>query len=274
MVAVRTFPAVVLIASLAVSCTSTSTRRPDGSRPIERSCPAVFFGVPGSAEGIENPPPRVLPGSVSRVDAKRYGATIGLLKTKLVALAGPRLASAKAIDYPATPLTASLAPLELLAALAASERRGATELATAIRHSYLGGCAARPVLVAGYSQGAEVVIQAVNQLTAAQQAHVAVALFGNPSYLPNQSGDFPGGKRVVGVRPSLGQHAFRLPADVRKRTIDVCAPGDGVCGVDPRHGSQSVLAYALTHLDAHDHAYAFERNGYVPHAARFLWAHR
>jgi hypothetical protein len=275
MVAVRIIAAVVLLASLAAACTSTTTSGGGRTRPTERSCPPVFFGIAGSAEGVENPPPRVIPGSVSRADAKRYGATIGLLKTKLTALAGSRLASATAIDYPATPLTASLGPLELLAALAASERHGAAALVTAIRHAYVGGCAARPVLVAGYSQGAEVVIQAVNRLTAAQQAHVAVALFGNPSYLPNLPGDFPGGKRVVGVRPSLDRQAFRLPAAVRARTIDVCAPGDGVCGVDPRQGSQiGALAYALTHVAAHDHAYAFERNRYVAHAAHFLWAHR
>jgi len=273
--AVRIIPAVVLVALIAVGCTSSSTSESGHTRPIERSCPPVFFGVAGSAEGIENPPPRVIPTSVSRADAKRYGATIGLLKTKLTALAGSRLASATAIDYPATPLTASLGPLELLAALAASERRGTTALVTAIRHSYDGGCAGRPVLVAGYSQGAEVVIRAVNRLTAAQQAHVAVALFGNPSYLPNLPGDFPGQERVAGVRPSLAKQAFRLPAAVRSRTIDVCAPGDGVCGIDPRAGSAfSVLTFALTHVNAHDRAYAFEHNGYVRHAARFLWAHR
>lgn len=273
--AVRIIAAVVLVASIAVGCTSSSTTEAGRTRPTEQSCPPVFFGVAGSAEGIENPTPRDIPASVSRVDAKRYGATIGLLKTKLTALAGRRLASATAIDYPATPLTASLGPLELLAALAASERHGSAALVTAIRHSYAGGCATRPVLVAGYSQGAEVAIQGVNRLTTAQQAHVAVALFGNPSYLPNLPGDFPGGKRVVGVRPSLTQHAFRLPTEVRNRTIDVCAPDDGVCGIDPHESSAfGVLTYALTHADAHDRAYAFEHNGYVLRAARFLWAHR
>lgn len=279
MVAVRILAAIVLLASAAVGCTSGSTTTSptsvDGTGSTRPTCRPVFFGVPGSAEGIENAPPRVVPPAVSRADARRYGATIGLLKTELTALAGPRLASTKAIDYPAIPLTASLSPLEFLAKLAASEQHGVTALASAIRRSYAAGCAARPVLVAGYSQGAEVVIQAVDRLTAAQQARVAVVLFGNPSYLPNLPGDFPGGKRVAGVRPSLGQRAFRLPASVRSRTLDVCAPADGVCGVDPRrHRGFGALAYVLTHLDAHDRAYAFEHDGYVRHAAHFLWAHR
>jgi hypothetical protein len=275
MVCVRMVAAIVLVAAVVAGCTSSSPGGGTPSQPVARSCPPVFFGVAGSDEGVENPPPRVIPASVSRADARRYGTTIGLLKTKLTALAGARLATARAIDYPATPLRASLSPLDILGALAGSERRGAAALVTAIRHSYVGGCSSRPVLLAGYSQGAEVVIQAVNRLTAAQQAHVAVALFGNPSYLPGLPGDFPGRTRAAGVRPSLAQSAFRLPADVRSRAIDVCAPGDGVCGVDPRRTSAGGrLAYVLTHAQQHAQAYAFEHNGYVRHAARFLWSHR
>lgn len=275
---VRFIGSVVLVAAVALGCTATSATPSGGGAATgapQRSCRPVFFGVPGSAEGIENPPPRVVPASVRRADARRYGTTIALLKTKLTALAGPRLASATAIDYPAVPLTATLSPLDLLATLAASERHGVTALLTAIRRSSARRCADRPVLLAGYSQGAEVVIRAVRRLTRTQQAHVSVVLFGNPSYLPNLPGDFPTGRRVIGVRPSLGQPAFRLPAAVRGRTMDVCAPGDGVCGIARRRGSEpGVLEYVLTHLDAHDRAYAFGHNGYVRHAARFLWAHR
>ena len=275
MVAVRIIVAIVLVASVVAGCTSTSAKTASHSHSPERSCPPVFFGVPGSAEGIENPPPRVIPPSVSRADAKRYGTTIGLLKTKLTALAGTQLASATAIDYPAAPLTASLNPLDILETLAASERHGVRALLAAIRHSYSGGCATRPMLLAGYSQGAEVVIQAVNRLTAAQQGQVAVALFGNPSYLPKLPGDYPGGTDAAGVRPSLAQRAFRLPTSVRTRTIDVCAPGDGVCGVDSHRTSPfGRLGYVLTHAEQHSQAYAFEHNGYVRHAAHFLWAHR
>lgn len=274
---VRIIAALVLVATVALGCTATSTPPGGGGTTgaAQRSCRPVFFGVPGSAEGSENPPPRVIPASVTRADARHYGTTIALLKTKLTALAGSRLASAEAIDYPAVPLTATLSPLELLATLAASEQHGVSALLTAIRRSSAHGCADRPVLLAGYSQGAEVVIQAVRRLTRTQQAHVSIVLFGNPSYLPNLPGDFPAGRRVVGVRRSLGQPAFRLPTAVRSRTMDICAPGDGVCGVAARRRSGSgALAFVLTHLEAHDHAYAFGHNGYARHAARFLWLHR
>jgi hypothetical protein len=274
--AVRVIGALLLIASIGTGCTSTATTEAGRTRAAETSCAPVFFGVPGSAEGVENAPPRAIPAGVSRTDARRYGTTVGLLKTTLTAIAGRRLASARAIDYPAAPLSPALGPVELLAVLAASERTGAAAAVTAIRHAYRGGrCAARPVLLAGYSQGAEVVIQAVNRLTAAEQAHVAVALFGNPSYLPDEPGDFPGHTGAAGVRPSLHGKAFRLPAGVRQRTIDVCAPGDGVCGVAPgRRSAFGRLTYVLSHAEQHSRAYAFEHNGYVRHAARFLWAHR
>jgi hypothetical protein len=275
MIVVRIIAALALVASLAAGCTSTSASGDRRTRPVPHDCPPAFFGVPGSAEGVQNAPPDQVPPTVSRADARRYGATIGLLKTELARIAGPRLATARAIDYPATPLSSALGPVELLAALAASERHGVAALLAAIHRSYAGGCPARPVLLAGYSQGAEVVIQAVRRLTSAEQAHVAVALFGNPSRLPGLPGDLPAGTRAAGVRPSLTQQAFRLPAAVRHRSLDICAPGDGVCAVGSRRASLfDRLAYVLAHGAQHSRAYAFGHNGYARRAARFLWAHR
>ena len=264
----------MLVAALAAAlsgCTTTT----GGHVVPGTSCRPVFFGVPGSGQGIENPPPDVIPHAVGRADADRYGTTVGLLKTDLMAIAGDGLASATAINYPAIPVSQYLSRSGIVAGLAVSERKGVTVLVSAIRQSEDHGCAARPVLLAGYSQGAEVVTQAVGRLSTAQQAHVAVALFGNPSYLPGVPGDFPGHTLAAGVRPSLQRQAFRLPADVRSRTIDVCAPGDGVCGVAlTRTSSIGKLDYVLTHIEEHTHAYAFEANGYVERAAHFLWAHR
>jgi hypothetical protein len=224
---------------------------------------------------MQNPPPARRPGWVSRADANRYGTTVGLLKTQLATVAGPRLASATAINYPATPLSWRTGPGELIVDLGASERKGVTALVTAINRSYRNGCAARPVLLTGYSQGAEVVIRAVNRLSPREQAGVSVALLGNPSYRPNQPGDFPGGTPATGVRPALQHDAYRLPAGVRARTIDICAPGDAICGVDPTRSSfLDKINYVLTHTGVHSEAYAFGRRGYVQRAARFLWAHR
>jgi hypothetical protein len=271
MVAVRRVAAALLVTSAVAACTTTTS----GHGVAAASCRPVFFGVPGSGQGVENPPPQLVPDSVSAADAARYGTTIGLLKTELAGIAGNRLASATAIDYPAIPVNRYVGRKGVVADLAVSEARGVRVLVAAIRHSYVAGCADRPVLLAGYSQGAEVVIRAVDRLTGAEQAHVAVALFGNPSYLPDQPGDYPGGTHAAGVRPSVERTAYTLPAGVRSRTIDVCAPGDGVCGVDPsRTSSIGKLTYVLTHTDAHRHAYAFEHNGYVQHAVEFLWQHR
>jgi pimeloyl-ACP methyl ester carboxylesterase len=261
-----------LVAVLALAaCTSAST----GRGAVVATCAPVFFGVAGSGQGVQNPAPEVVPPSVSRRDADRFGTTVGLLKSRLDRLAGRRLANATAIDYPATPLQGDLGPAGLLAALAASEQTGVERLVAAVRHSTGGRCATRPVLLAGYSQGAEVVTLGVTALPARVRDHVTVALFGNPSYLPGKPGDFPGGTSAVGVRPALLSVAFQLPTAVRQRTIDICAPGDGVCNVEPAPGTPAAkLAYVLSHTQAHTHDYAFGSQGYAERAARFLWQHR
>jgi hypothetical protein len=235
----------------------------------------VFFGVAGSGQGLRNPPPGALPGSVTPVDAHRYGTTVGLLKTELVALAGRRLAAAGAVDYPAIPVNEYLGAAGLSPDLDISERQGVRTLTTEIRRATAGRCAARPVLLSGYSQGAEVVVRAVDALTADERRHVAVALFGNPSYEPGVSGDFPGHTRGAGLRPTFQHNAYRLPSDVRRRTIDVCAPGDPVCGVDPTLPTVfAQITWVLDHARVHANAYAFGTAGYAETAARFLWAHR
>jgi hypothetical protein len=146
----------------------------------------------------------------------------------------------------------------------------------AVRARSTGRCAARPILLAGYSQGAEVVTRAVGRLTAAEQARVTVALLGNPSYRPHALGDFPAGSDGSGIRPTfLDGQAFKLPTAVRSRTIDVCAPGDPVCGVDPgKHNFFTRIAWVLDHVDVHEAAYVDGAEGYTRTAARFLWQHR
>lgn len=268
----RFLPSVLASVLALTACTSSAADGPSDDLP---TCRPVFFGVAGSGQGVQNPPPEVVPASVSRSDAAGYGTTVGLLKTELDDLAGRELAAATAIDYPATSVTKYVGRSGLLADLALSEQKGVHRLESAIRRSYRGGCDDRPVLVAGYSQGAEVVILAVNALTADQRAHVAVALFGNPSYLPDKLGDYPGRIAAQGVRPAVLNVAYQLPASVRTRTIDICAPGDGVCNVDPdRKTTAGKLEYVLTHTEAHTHDYAFGDEGYARRAARFLWRHR
>ncbi|MDT4919847.1 MAG: hypothetical protein QOI15_749 [Pseudonocardiales bacterium] len=262
-----------IAAVLALSACGSSTA---GHGQVEASsCRPVFFGVPGSGQGLENPPPAELPDAVSAPDAASYGTTVGLLKSAVVAIAGRELASATAIDYPATPVSQYIGPTGIIGDLAISEDQGIEALLDAVRTSYGNGCPERSVLLAGYSQGAEVVIRSVNRLTPGQQEHVAVALFGNPSYVSGVAGDYPGGTGADGVRPSLLHLAYQLPNEVRFRTIDVCAPGDGVCNVSPnRTSSVGKVSYVLSHTKEHTQAYAFTHPEYVAHAAQFLWDNR
>lgn len=236
-------------------------------------CPAVFFGVAGSGEGPRFPAPSVVPHGVTRRDARDFGPLLAEVKVDLVRLAGRGLASATGLDYPATTATHWLG-LTGLTGLAASEAAGTRDLLTAIRRSYRDGCGARPVLLAGYSQGAEVVSRAVGELPPRRRRSVTVALFGDPSFEPGRRGDVPADSAAAGIRPTLlTGSAFALPADVRARTIDVCAPHDPICGM-PRT-STGVLgesAYLLQHLAVHTSAYV--GSGYVERAARFLWRRR
>src|SRR4051812_34491559 len=88
-------PVLVLLA-LAVSACVPAT---GGQGRSVASCPPVFFGVAGSGQGLQNPPPARRPGSVSRADANRDGTTGGVLKTQLAPPPGPRRAAPPA-DHP------------------------------------------------------------------------------------------------------------------------------------------------------------------------------
>jgi hypothetical protein len=253
---------------LAAGCSATVS----GTGQVGAACAPVFFGVAGSGQGVENPPPAGRPAGVSEADADQYGTAIGLLKTDLVRRAAGRLAATEAIDYPAISIEHYAGAAGLTGNLDLSEGIGVRNLARAIMASERGRCLGRPVLLAGYSQGAEVVIRAVNALTPQQRSGVAVAMFGNPSYQPGVLGDYPGGTVARGIRPSFRGVAYALPADVRARTLDVCAPGDPVCGMDPRRTTIiGKLAYIIDNANVHITAYAFGSAGYAAKAAAFLW---
>jgi len=56
------------------------------------------------------------------------------------------------------------------------------------------------------------------------------------------------------------------------RTLDICAPGDPVCGMDPtRTTVLGKLAYVIDNAKIHVTAYAFGTGGYAARAAAFLW---
>lgn len=236
----------------------------------------MFFGVPGSGEGGENPPPGVVATGITQADADVYGNSVARLKVDLAKVAGNQLGGAAAVKYPAIPADKYFGPAGITAGLDKSEATGVAVLTAAVRKSLGGGCAARAILLAGYSQGAEVAVRTIDALGAAQQRQVSVALLGNPSYEPGRPGDYPGATKGKGLRPTfLNDAAYTLPADVRARTIDVCAPGDPVCGVDPALTSVATrVVWVLAHITIHDHAYADDAGGLTATAARYLWMHR
>lgn len=234
----------------------------------------MFFGVAGSGQGVLNPAPTDVPRGISAADARAYGTTVARLKDDLVDLAGRKLAHTAAVRYPAVSWLNYVGPSGPTGDLDASERSGATRLVAQIRASFASGCPLRPVLLAGYSQGAEVVIRAVDRLTPLEQRSVTVALLGNPSYEPRRRGDYPGHTAAQGVRPTLGAGPpVLLPRPVLTRTIDICAPGDPICSLATSGGNLiTQVGAVLDHLDVHTNAYV---QGTFPRtAARFLWRHR
>jgi Cutinase len=264
--------AATLAAATLTSCTDAVQGRGQSS-PI---CAPAFFGVPGSGEGADNPPPGRVPTGVSAADARQFGSTEAVLKRQLEVVAGDQLGSASAVAYPAAPVDRYLGITGLTPDLDRSETAGITTLLRGIRSVQRNGCGNRPVLLSGYSQGAEVVIRTVGRLSRTERAHVAVALFGNPSHRPGTVPQYPGGVAGSGVRPTfLNGMAYTLPVDLRARSLDVCAVGDPVCGVDPTLSTFSDrVNWVLDHVHVHGRAYAFASPRYATTAAAFLWRHR
>jgi hypothetical protein len=264
--------AAAALATATAGCTST-VQGAGRYRPV---CAPAFFGVPGSGQGPSNPAPGRVPTGVSAADAHRFGTTEAVLKRELATVAGAKLASATAVSYPAAPVDRYLGITGLTPDLDHSESRGITALLAGIRAVRRNGCAARPVLLSGYSQGAEVVIRTVTKLAPAERAHIAIALFGNPSHRPGSVHDYPAKDSGEGVRPTfLNGSAYTLPTDLRARSLDICAPGDPVCGVDPHLSNLFTrVNWVLDHVQVHGDAYAFDTSRYARTAAAFLWQHR
>src|SRR4051794_3301626 len=78
-------PVLVLLA-LAVSACVPAT---GGQGRSVASCPPVLFGVAGSGQGLQNPPPARPPGSGSPGDPKPDGTTVRPLETPPAPLARP-----------------------------------------------------------------------------------------------------------------------------------------------------------------------------------------
>jgi hypothetical protein len=129
------------------------------------------------------------------------------------------------------------------------------------------GCPRRPILLAGYSQGADVVTRVINSLSVDERSTVSAALLGNPSFLPLVPGDYGNfDPKRRGIRQSLFQKSFRTPADVLPRVFDACLHGDAVCNYN--------TANALTLGTGKSSHYQYVQSGYAITAAHALWKSR
>jgi hypothetical protein len=194
--------------------------------------------------------------------------------------AGQKLRNSAILSYPAVQWYKYVKPSlslnwnNLGKSEATGEKNLLAEINTDRAAATKAGCPNAPILLAGYSQGAEVVVRTVDALPQAVRNTVSVALLGNPSFSPGAAGDLdlntsPG---LRGIRPSfaLGQK-YTLTSDVLKRTIDICAASDPICAY---HVSE-VPALA-TGTSAHYHYVILTHNGttLTDYAANSLWAHR
>lgn len=178
---------------------------------------------------------------------------------------------AQTVYYPAEPVSRYLRPNHSLdwSGLGLSEARGRTALRQVIA-SAKALCSSRAILLAGYSQGADVISAVVNGMNGTDASTVSVAMIGNPSFQPLLSQDYGSyntGRR--GIRLALRQIAYPIISpSVRSRTIDGCLKGDPICNfyVPDLPG----LSWPLNN-SAH---YKYVRSGYADAVAHRLWAMR
>ncbi|MDT4941942.1 MAG: cutinase, partial [Pseudonocardiales bacterium] len=239
-----TFRALCGVAAvLAGICVVVVGQRPADALP---TCQPAFIGVPGSGQRGFSREMNVIAHDVQT----RAGLT--------------PVATTQNLDYPAIPWY-SYVPL--WRHLESSEQTGVTNLLAEIGRYRANGCGQRPIMLAGYSQGAEVVIRAVNQLGAAARATLTIGLLGNPSFTPERRGDVDYNTAGQGIRPSMLQGRHRLPLDVLPKTIDICAKGDPICAFRPAVWTQQAAAL----IDGRSAHYRYAGLGYAADVAKFIW---
>src|SRR6185437_5814144 len=156
-------------------------------------CKPAYIGVPGSGQS-----------GFSR-DTTDVGTYLLQTAGQDVGIVDPSL------PYPAVAWYRYVIPWNNLER---SEVQGIINLTAEINKLQAGDCAQRTILLAGYSQGAEVVIRTVNQLPESVRNTLAIALLGDPSFTPNQQGSIDYNKAGQGIRPTFHMGRYVLPADV------------------------------------------------------------
>jgi hypothetical protein len=231
---------------------------------VVQACSASYIGVPGSGQSSTS--------TAEMSDVAKYVA-------QAAASSGQKLRNSINLPYPAVPVYwyDDLVKGLNMTLLDNSEKVGVSNLLEIISgyraESAAVGCPNAPILLAGYSQGAEVVIRAVDAMPAATRATVSVGLVGDPSFIPNVTGDLDfNGAAYKGIRPSFskGSH-YSLPSDVLSRTRDICGASDPICAY---HASE--LAGLADTRSTHYHytSMTYEGITLTHYAGNWLWAHR
>ncbi len=228
--------------------------------PSAGACAPSFIGVPGSGQTAASGAEMIAVQGYVDADAEA---------------AGLRLRADQIVNYPAVPWYRFTA--DKLRGLGVSEAAGERVLIADIgadhAKSVAAGCGQASILLAGYSQGAEVVIRAVDSLSADVRSTIAVALLGNPSFVVPQPGDLDLNSklRYFGVRPTLIRKKYTLRSDVLARTIDICAASDPICAY---HLSE--IPGLIDGRSSHYHYTSLTYRGstLTGVAAASLWSHR
>lgn len=142
----------------------------------------------------------------------------------------------EAIDYDAIPVN----PFSLTyASDYVRSVNGGVETLTNSLKSFLAHCPNTYAILAGFSQGAEVVGTVYARLTDSERRHVAsVTLFGDPEFNPLQPaldrGDYS--SLLSGINVSvLGDRPQTAPAGWESRMQSYCTRGDPICNYDSRN---------------------------------------
>jgi hypothetical protein len=250
----------VLAAAIGLPIARSSAATLNPATPSAAACAPSFIGVPGSGQTASSSTEMLAVQRSVVADAAAAGLT---------------LRADQIVSYPAVPWYRFAA--DKFNALGASEVAGEKVLLADIgrdhAQSVAAGCPQASILLAGYSQGAEVVTRAVDSLSAATAATISVALLGNPSFVVSQPGDLNLNTklRYFGVRPRLTGQKYTLQSDVLPRTIDICAASDPVCAY---HLSE--IPGLIDGRSSHYHytSLTYLGSALTDVAAASLWSHR
>jgi hypothetical protein len=215
------------------------------------TCPGIqFVGVRGSGE--------------TNMDGWGFGNTVAAVKwglQKNMADVNP-----VGIDYQAVPV--QLSKLRYASDYLSSVSKGIDVLSAYLKSFFASPCGQVSYLViAGYSQGAQVAGDAYAHLKASQRSRVAgLVLFGDPMFSPFDF-SFDAGSYSMFLRGSYPGPALRFGLFAATQNIhSYCTSGDPVCNLSPLNLKGCIIIAACPHL-------FYVERGWTNDAVRWVWQH-